>query len=69
LVWEEFKKGFGAYEYDNRNGIDNRELKAEKGKAKSGNIWIMKPIGGRQGKGLPPPPLPHSASKRPCSSP
>ena len=45
---EEFKKGFGNYEYDNRNGIDNRELKAEKGKAKSGNIWIMKPIGGRQ---------------------
>merc|ERR1719247_1366161 len=49
---EEFKKGFGNYEYDNKNGIDNRELKAEKGKAKSGNIWIMKPIGGRQGKGI-----------------
>jgi len=28
---EEFKKGFGNYEYDNRNGIDNRELKVALG--------------------------------------
>lgn len=49
---EEFKKGFGTYEYDNKNGIDNRELTAEKKRAKSSNIWIMKPIGGRQGKGI-----------------
>jgi len=49
---EEFKKGFGNYEYDNKNGIDNRELNAEKRKAKSSNTWIMKPVGGRQGKGI-----------------
>jgi len=49
---EEFKKGMGSYEYDQKSGIDNRELTASSKAASSNNVWIMKPIGKAQGKGI-----------------
>eukprot|EP00656_Telonema_subtile_P056531 TRINITY_DN9049_c0_g1_i2.p1 TRINITY_DN9049_c0_g1~~TRINITY_DN9049_c0_g1_i2.p1 ORF type:complete len:300 (-),score=71.20 TRINITY_DN9049_c0_g1_i2:654-1553(-) len=49
---EEFKKGFGKYDYDSKSSIDNRELKCERKSSGVDNIWIMKPVGGRQGKGI-----------------
>eukprot|EP00658_Telonema_sp_P-2_P054625 TRINITY_DN43458_c0_g1_i1.p1 TRINITY_DN43458_c0_g1~~TRINITY_DN43458_c0_g1_i1.p1 ORF type:complete len:461 (-),score=93.54 TRINITY_DN43458_c0_g1_i1:114-1496(-) len=49
---EEFKKGFGSYDYDSKSRIDNRELKCERKSSGIDNIWIMKPVGGRQGKGI-----------------
>lgn len=49
---EEFKKGFGAYEYDSKSAIDNRELKCARKSSGNDNVWIMKPVGGLQGKGI-----------------
>lgn len=49
---EEFKKGMGNYEYEQKSGIDNRELIADKKAASSTNVWIMKPVGRSQGKGI-----------------
>lgn len=69
MLAQEFKKGFGSYDYDKKNSIDNRELKCERKASGIDNIWsilpqrcwvctqfdacrIMKPVGGRQGKGI-----------------
>lgn len=49
---EEFKKGMGDYDYDHSSGIDNRELLAKGACQKASNVWIMKPIGSAQGKGI-----------------
>ena len=39
LPVQEFKKGFGSYDYDNKSQIDNRELKCSKKAAGNDNIW------------------------------